>query len=154
VFDNIRHPQKRAMLAAYTETANISRSAAAAEIDRTTHYVWMREDADYRAAFESAKEIAVDSLEDEAIRRAKDGLLKPVYQGGKLVGHIQEYSDTLMIFLLKGARPEKYRERFDTHLSGKDGGPVEMNVNREQLLGRISSLAARTGTTGADRKPE
>jgi hypothetical protein len=30
-----------------------------------------------------------------------------------------EYSDTLLIFLLKGARPEKYRERADVRHSGK-----------------------------------
>lgn len=30
-----------------------------------------------------------------------------------------EYSDTLLIFLLKGARPEVYRERADVRHSGK-----------------------------------
>jgi hypothetical protein len=30
-----------------------------------------------------------------------------------------EYSDTLTIFLLKGIRPEKYRDRADVRHSGK-----------------------------------
>jgi hypothetical protein len=37
------------------------------------------------------------------------------------VGFIQEYSDTLLIFLLKGLRPEKYRERFEHSGPGKGG---------------------------------
>ena len=66
-------------------------------------------------------------LEDEAIRRAKDGVReKPVYQGGKLVGHVQEYSDTLLIFLLKGARPEKYRDRVQQELSGPGGQTIQL----------------------------
>lgn len=50
-------------------------------------------------------------MEAEAWRRGKTGVLKPVYQGGKKVGSVREYSDTLLIFMLKGTRPEKYRDR-------------------------------------------
>lgn len=35
------------------------------------------------------------------------------------VDTVRKYSDTLTIFLLKGAMPEKYRERQDLNLSGK-----------------------------------
>lgn len=31
---------------------------------------------------------------------------------------MKKYSDTLTIFLLKGAMPEKYRERVDTRVDG------------------------------------
>jgi hypothetical protein len=48
-------------------------------------------------------------LEDEAVRRAYEGVERPVFQGGKQVGVVREYSDTLLIFLLKALRPEKYR---------------------------------------------
>ncbi len=65
--------------------------------------------------------MGADLLEDEAVRRAKDGVEEPVYQGGKLVGHVQKYSDTLLIFLLKGAKPEKFRERSQHEFSGEDG---------------------------------
>ncbi len=41
------------------------------------------------------------------------GVLRPVFQGGKHVGDIREYSDTLLQFLLKGERPEKFRERYE-----------------------------------------
>jgi hypothetical protein len=41
----------------------------------------------------------------EAWRRAVKGCRKPVYQGGQLVGYVREFSDLLLIFLIKAARP-------------------------------------------------
>ena len=55
--------------------------------------------------------VNVDAFQEEAHRRAVQGIEKPVYQGGRLVGTVREYSDTLLIFLLKGLRPERYKER-------------------------------------------
>ena len=49
---------------------------------------------------------------DEADRRAKDGVLKPVFYKGEIVGSIPQYSDNLLMFRLKALRPDKYRERF------------------------------------------
>lgn len=59
-------------------------------------------------------------LEDEARRRAVDGVDEPVFQGGELVGHVRRYSDRLLEFLLRGRRPTVYREgaSVDVHLPG------------------------------------
>ena len=55
----------------------------------------------------------MDDLELEARRRAVEGTERPVfYQGGE-VGYVREYSDTLLIFLLKAHRPNKFRERVE-----------------------------------------
>jgi hypothetical protein len=62
------------------------------------------------------------------VRRARDGITEPVCQGGKLVGHVQKYSDSLLIFLLKGAKPKKYSERMQAQISGSDDGPVQYLV--------------------------
>ncbi len=90
-------------------------AARAAKINRSTHYRWL-EDLEYADAFDEAKEEAVDVLEMEARRRAVEGIDRPVFYQGKKVGSVRSYSDTLLIFLLKGAMPEKYRERHE--LSG------------------------------------
>jgi alpha-D-ribose 1-methylphosphonate 5-triphosphate synthase subunit PhnI len=37
---------------------------------------------------------------------------RPIYQGGKKVGETVEYSDRLLEFLLKGLKPETYRENY------------------------------------------
>jgi hypothetical protein len=62
--------------------------------------------------------MGADALEDEANRRAREGVERPVYQGGKFVGAIREFSDTLLIFLLKGLKPEKFRENSHIEHSG------------------------------------
>lgn len=124
--DKIRHPKKRAFLAALAETGNITRAAELSGVDRSTHYDWLASDesGDYAAAVADAEQQAADRMETEARRRAVEGWDEPVYQGGEHVGTVRKYSDTLLIFLLKGARPEKYRERFEH--TGKGGGPLQV----------------------------
>lgn len=90
-----------------------------AKIGRTTAYKVRDEDTEFAVAWDAALDDAADVMEEEAHRRAVTGVVKPVYQGGKEVGRIREYSDTLLIFRLKAARPEKYRERTDVRHSGK-----------------------------------
>lgn len=109
--NTLQQAKKGAFLASYAETATVLHAARAAGIDRVTHYRWLASDPDYAQAFAQASEDAVERMEREAVRRAVEGVEEPVYQGGKLVGHINRYSDTLLIFLLKAARPDRYREK-------------------------------------------
>ena len=122
--DKRRHPKKAAFLAAFRESGNVTVAAEAARITRQTHYKWLAEDAAYAEEFADANDQAVDRLEEEARRRAIEGVEEPVgwYQGSA-GGTVRKYSDTLLIFLLKGARPDRYRERHEH--TGKDGGPIE-----------------------------
>ncbi|MGC1273927.1 MAG: hypothetical protein WBC44_09485 [Planctomycetaceae bacterium] len=111
--------KQAAFLAAYAETGNISTAAKASKIERKTHWDWMHGDATYPERFEAAKEQAIETLEAEARRRAVEGVEEPAgWYKGKSCGTVRKYSNTLLIFLLKGAAPEKYRERVDNKLSG------------------------------------
>lgn len=98
-----------------------------------------KEDTKFADGWESALDEGMDWLELEARRRAVEGTLKPVYQGGKKVGTVREYSDILLIFLLKGGKPDKYRERRSIEHSGKAGQPVEL-VWPFEVVWRRSSL--------------
>lgn len=133
MFDHISHAKKRAFLAAYSQVANIGKAAIVADCARYSHYLWLRDDPGYAEAFRKAKELACDSLEDEAVRRAHEGIDKPVYQGGKKVGVVREYSDTLLIFLLKGAMPDKYRERISQEITGKVEIAERLAAGRQRL---------------------
>jgi hypothetical protein len=108
---DIEHPKRRAFIAAYAECGTITRAAEIAGIERATHYKWLKEDPLYAKACEDAYEQAGERLEEEARRRAVEGVKKNVYYQGQPCGVNTEYSDTLLIFLLKGAKPEKYQER-------------------------------------------
>lgn len=68
--------------------------------------------------------IQAEQLESEAIRRAYEGVDKPVFYKGKECGAIREFSDTLMMFLLKGMMPAKYRDRTETTLQNPDGTAI------------------------------
>lgn len=113
-----RRLNKDKVLAAYAQTGNVSAAAKLAEVSRRSHYEWLARDKRYAAAFEEAVDEAADRLETEARRRAVSGVAEPVFYKGEKVGAIQKYSDTLLIFLLKGARPEKYAE---WHVHGGKG---------------------------------
>lgn len=89
-----------------------------ATLPHSTLYDRRHRDTEFAARWDAAEAEGSDILEQEAFRRAVEGTSKPIYQGGELVGTVREYSDTLLIFLLKGRKPEKFRERVDNQHSG------------------------------------
>lgn len=124
--------RRAAFLAAYAQCANITAAAEAADVPRQTHYDWLA-DPEYAAAFDQAHEAAADTLEKEARRRAEEGWDEPVFHDGAVVGHKRRYSDTLLIFLLKGIRPEKYRERASVNVDARVSVPEAQEAIRQLL---------------------
>jgi len=108
-------PEKKAAFCAalVASGGNVTRACEAIDVARLTAYRWREDDPEFAADWERAKAAGLDALEDEATRRAFEGNDKPVYQQGQNVGTIREYSDTLAIFLLKGGKPEKYKDRVE-----------------------------------------
>lgn len=106
--------RKAAFLAAMVASGgNVSRACQAVDICRMTAYQWRDDDPEFRADWERAKAAGLDALEDECMRRAFEGFDKPIVHQGIITDTIKEYSDTLAIFLLKGGKPEKYKERVE-----------------------------------------
>lgn len=158
-FDFVRHPKRRAYLAALVETGgNVKRAAEIAGVNRTTPYTdqW-REDPEFAAALPIAKRLGADALEAEAIRRARDGVEEPVgWYKGQPGGYVTRYSDTLLIFLLKGAKPSKYQDRME--LSGElETTPQQVHIylpdNRrdDELPASVRDRMAGAGGNG-DRR--
>lgn len=109
---------RETFLAALSETGNVTMAASAAGLSRQSLYRHRKTDQAFAEAWAEAERIGVEAMEDEAKRRAFAGYEEPVYQGGRRVGEIRRYSDTLATLLLKAHAPEKYRERSDVHLHG------------------------------------
>lgn len=103
-------------------------AALAAGVGRTTIFDWRAEDPEFAAAWSAAVEEGIDRLENEAYRRAVEGVERPVFQGGQCVGHTQEYSDNLLTLLLKGRRPNVYNTERHLHAGG-DGGPIHTKAD-------------------------
>lgn len=120
-----RTPKKRprwakAFLAELAKSGNVRGACEAVQIGRRTVYDLRESDPAFAADWERAQEEAADLLEAEARRRALEGVEEPVFgglgygRGSGEIGRVRKYSDTLLIFLLKGAKPETYRERSET----------------------------------------
>src|SRR4051794_11696208 len=102
-----RTPWEVPFLESLARTGNVSASADAASVHRSTVYEHAERHPDFAEEWETAVEIAVDALELEARRRAFEGTEEPVFYKGQQCGKIRKYSDTLLIFLLKAHRPQK-----------------------------------------------
>ena len=96
-FPKVSQPRKRAFLAALSRCGSISQAAKRAKVDRRSHYNWLK-DPEYVEAYRQAVVEAGDALEDKLMELAHEGNV------------------TSAIFLLKGLRPEKYRERYQSEL--------------------------------------
>lgn len=104
-----RSKQKK-FLKALAETANVSAACKAIDFSRSSIYDRKKADKEFSARWDEAVDIAIDKLELEVRRRALHGTRKGVYYKGQRVATEREYSDALAMFILKGHRPEKYRE--------------------------------------------
>lgn len=145
-----------AFLAALANTGNVRAACQAAKIGRTTVYKHREVSPAFDVAWQVAIDEAVEVLEAEALRRAVHGTREPVYYKGKIVGQVLKYSDVLLIFLMKAARPDKYRERFE-HV-GRNGGPIEVYDARPVVGARLDQIAAglreAAGSGGAAGAPD
>jgi len=109
--------RKHAFLESYRQWANISYACEQSGVPRQNVYYWQEHDAEFAAQFKIASEAATERLEREAWRRAVEGspYQRTSYYRGEPVGtdFKTEYSDNLMMLLLRARRPDLYRERVD-----------------------------------------
>lgn len=158
-----REAKQSIFLAAYAVCSTISGAADAARIDRKLHYAWLKEDPTYPDRFAVAHEESTQALEAEARRRAIVGMRRFKFHKGELIKVPQldddgnevigddgkpvmvpyfeeERSDLLLIFLLKAARPDVYREHFTGQIS--HSGNVGVQVSGVLAIERPAETSA------------
>jgi hypothetical protein len=96
---------------------SVTSAARSIGIGRSTVYQWRDADVAFAQAWDDAVECGTDAMEDEATRRAVHGTSKPVFYRGEICGHIQEFSDELLIRMLKARRKAKYSDRVESAVS-------------------------------------
>jgi hypothetical protein len=65
---------KKAMLEALEKSLGVVTSACkTVDISRETHYRWLREDSDYKAAVEALSDVALDFAESQLHKQIKEG---------------------------------------------------------------------------------
>jgi len=137
-------------LAAYRRTYSVTKAARAAKISRAMHYRRLLSDRRYAAAFAQAQREAAQVLEDEAVRRAIEGVAEPVIYRGevcrkwvrdKATGElrpgpplvIRRYSDALLIRLLQAANPAKYRENYREGFDSPENSSAPLSIEEQRL---------------------
>jgi len=144
---------RKRFLAALRDSGIVRTACKAAKVDRTWAYRARSEDTAFAKQWDDAMEDACDLLEQEAWRRAHEGVDRGVYWQGKRVDTMREYSDGLIQFLLKGHRPSVFRENFRVEHSGPGGKPIEMRDVSGITDTELELIATGRGT-GTARPPK
>jgi hypothetical protein len=107
---------KKAMLEALEKSLGVVTTACkSVGIGRTTHYMWLDEDPEYRRDVESISDIAVDFAESSLHKQIKDG------------------NPTSTIFFLKTKGKKRgYVERQEIDLGTDNHFRVEINLGNEE----------------------
>lgn len=133
---------KMVFLRAFARHGIISDGTVAAGITYRTYYRWKRDDEVFNEDCKTAETMANDLMEREARRRAIDGFERPIIYQGEVTGEYTDFSDALLTTLMKGNKPEKYKER--TQLSGSVGRPLTLDEETKEdvvssILGMIKN---------------
>ena len=133
---------KGTFLQAFIRVGTVTVASEKTGTSRSTHYMWMQNDPDYAEAFADAKVQATELLETEARRRALNGVQR--YYQGQPIPDAREYSDVLLMFLLKSLKPEKYRERYDVNqvVTDKRIDPLLVEAVQKMDPARLKRLTA------------
>jgi hypothetical protein len=115
---------REAFLQTLAQSGNVTGSCEELGISRTQAYHWRNTDPEFAQRWDEALELGADALEDEAKRRALGG------------------SDYLMAFLLRGLRPERYKERATVDLSVRTSLDVR-NMSIAEIRERLAQLRAQ-----------
>ena len=112
---------------------SIAAAADLAGVARRTVYYRRERDDGFATDWDAAIEDGTDRLEDEAYRRALEGIEKPVFYQGKPIGRIRDYSDSLLIFMLKARRGDKFRDQ--SRNDRKDA--INVDAAKATLVGKL-----------------
>ena len=116
-----------------SECANLTRSAEFAGIERTTVYEKRKRDPEFDAKYQEAYQTGYDALEERCQARAFEGIEEPVFYKGECVASVTKFSDPLAMFLLRGCKPDKFRERVETINGGGPGASRFASLTNEEL---------------------
>ncbi len=136
---SLMRERRSAFLSGLARAKSVSRAADEAGIACSTLYGWRRADQSFAKAWADAIETGTDLMEDEAFRRAVEGMPKPVYRGGEKVDEILDYSDAMLTFLLKARRPDKFKDK-QSAVTSKHPSKLDLKGARDALQSKFAQI--------------
>ena len=116
---------KQAFLDAIQQHGHIVAACESAGVSRHAAWLW-RKDPEFKAEFEVAMSIAVENIESSVFQRAME-------------------SDTLAMFVLRGRKPEVYRDKLavDQSLTLANNGVIDARPDPAMFLAEWSDTPQR-----------
>jgi hypothetical protein len=124
-------PNQERFLICFAACGQIKVAARWAKLHHNCHYRWLDADPTYADRFADAERKATRRLRDEAYRRAHDGVKRAIRYRGHIVAYDLEYSDTLMLAMLKALDPA-FRDRTGPLVN------IDMRAELERKLEEIA----------------
>ena len=97
----------------------------------------------FRRAWQAAVDYATHRIEENAHRRAREGVGRPIFRNGEQVGTYRHYDERLTMFLLRSYRPERYGKALSRLLApdgDEMGDEYERNDPGLDLDGRLTGI--------------
>ena len=111
-WEGIETPWMRKFLNALAFRPVIAFACRSANVSDKTVTKYREKDPAFGEAVERAMQLGWDAVEEAAHVRAVDGVPKAIFgKMDQVIGWEMKYSDSLAEMLLKGHKPERYRER-------------------------------------------
>lgn len=111
-FPGISSLKQKMFLQAYSVIGSINGACRIAKMTRRTYNNWMVAESQagdkFRESFKDAQANLLDSCEQEAIHRGKEGDIEAVYQGGVRVGYRVRKSDKCLLHMMGVLDPERH----------------------------------------------
>jgi hypothetical protein len=102
---------KKAMLDALEKSLGVVTSACKiVGIGRTTHYEWMKDDADYKKAVEEIGDVAIDFAESQLHKQIQDGNSTATIFFLKTKGKKRGYVESQEINVTESIKPSWFTE--------------------------------------------
>jgi hypothetical protein len=169
-----RKAKQQQFLDALSGCVSIKEACCISGIPRSTIYLWRDTNKRFKKLLDLANDDANDTIDDEIIRRGKDGVEEPLISMGKLVyreemlrdddgnplldkrGHpimepveqikVRKYSDSLLLALAK-SRMKKYRDRVDLDLLEQINTSTggALSINTKDLTSEELALLKQIG---------
>lgn len=102
-------------------------------------YTLRKRHKDIAERWAQADQAGTEALEQEAFRRAVQGIEKGVYYQGVKCDSEREYSDALLMFLLKARAPEKYKDRYEVKHELGEELVRRLQAGRARAAGLLSA---------------
>jgi hypothetical protein len=136
--ENFTEKRYNLFLAELALDGNVTRAANAVGVDRSNAYQRRLRNPTFAQRWDDAIETFADAVEAEAYRRAVTGTTKGIWWQGARVGEEQQWSDSLLLALLKAKRPREYGDRSKLELTGAGGGPVQVEESPIAVARKIA----------------